>query len=183
MRFYTLDTGMSYPVQSFSQVEQNADISYFSVDGYRVSDKLGLAHSSNTIKNLTVYSADITPNKYSAYSMNILEDDHCMFLGQEPNSGLMLHSCDTVAGSSGSPIIANGKVVGIHLGAMNENYKNASEPAKLVNIACPVDLVDSVDVNKAPYQAECGCAVQLALNKFIVALAKLVSPDRDRGVF
>ncbi len=40
--------------------------------------------------------------------------------------GLLVHTCDSVAGMSGSPLLQQGKVVGIHLGSLPLNQANGA---------------------------------------------------------
>ena len=144
-------SGESYLVDKFSRLDARSDLAYFSVLGNENLAKLDLVRSSEPYTKLSTYSADL-----SSSSVHLVTQKDCMVIGQDTESGLLLHNCDTVPGSSGSPILSNGKVVGVHLGA---THLGSDEKAE--NVACSFSALDGVDVTKLSYEGEkCHCSVR-----------------------
>ena len=148
----------NYSIQAFLRIDEKADLAYFAVEGYDNGAKLGLANSTNQNKNLTVYSAVVNS---SDSKVQLIMDTKCTFLRQDPESGLIIHACDTESGSSGSPIFADGKVIGIHLGSMHQELAHNSGEGVTENVACSLGALNETDVTKLPYEGErCRCSVR-----------------------
>ena len=108
------------PIQELTLLSPKADLAYFSVRGYNSEVSLELSNASDMNSNISIYSF---------VDGRLVTDKNCRFVKQDINSGLMIHECDTVPGASGSPIIFDGKVIGIHLGAISTQEKTE-------NVAC-----------------------------------------------
>lgn len=82
-------------------------------------------------------------------SGSLLSDRSCSLEQERPAAGVFLHSCDTVPGESGAPVLQDGKYVGVHLG-----YKALVDR----NVAFDItkDQDETVDVLSLEYKKE-GC--------------------------
>ena len=63
---------------------------------------------------------------YDSVKNDLFTTVGCQFEKRISGSGSFSHSCDTIPGMSGSPILQNGRVVGIHLGYMEKIERNAA---------------------------------------------------------
>ncbi len=153
LSFLTTTDAEAYPIQNFTRLDEKADLAYFSVNGYHSDAKLELAASTNGGGDLSVYSAVESENK-----LRLVTDGNCKSVGQDPASGMIIHDCDTVPGASGSPLLANGKVIGVHLGSAPR--KDAlTQTTTIENVACPIDGIDHADTTKLAYDEErCHCS-------------------------
>ena len=71
---------------------------------------------------------------------------NCRLEERVAKSGVFSHSCDTLPGYSGAPLLQQGKVVGIHLGYQEKIDRNAAyEVAQLKDDSTDVALVGIVD--------------------------------------
>lgn len=79
----------------------------------------------------------------------LLSDRNCVYEKERPEAGVFLHSCDTVPGTSGAPVIQDEKYVGVHIG-----YKKSVDR----NIAFDIskDQDETVDILSLDFQKE-GC--------------------------
>ena len=101
--------GMEISVLDIRKVFAKADVAYLLVAKQESYLKQGKFNSSMPA---TVISYDD--------ESNTLQTNQCAANG----SGIIYHVCDTLKGSSGSPIMQNDKVVGVHLGVLENNKSN-----------------------------------------------------------
>jgi len=79
---------------------------------------------------------------------NLYTQENCTVDRRLDSAGVFLHSCDSLSGFSGGPILQNGKVVGLHIGYQEKVDRNvAFDFAKLWD--------DSVDVAEVGVKDEC----------------------------
>ncbi len=105
-----------------------ADVVKLDIDG--ISDYFQASGFSDSEKSeIGSYALDkkefVLSSKGSAVSAN--------------EEGFIMHTLDTIPGASGSPILQNGKVVGVHIGSVSENNN-------VKNIAVKFTEIDKVDV-------------------------------------
>lgn len=78
----------------------------------------------------------------------LVSSEECKVQENTMANGFFEYVCDTESGQSGSPILQNGLVIGIHLG---------NNPHKNVNIGVSLVSKNSADINNiAPYEPEWG---------------------------
>gem|GEM_PF-3436531 len=70
---------------------------------------------------LKVVGYDSTPGKQDLYT-----NEGCKLEKRIPRSGVFTHSCDTIPGMSGAPMLEGNLVVGIHLGYQQAIDRNAA---------------------------------------------------------
>ena len=159
LTFITPVEGKAYPIQEFTRFNEKADLAFFKVEGYNNGAKLELANATTMSTELSVYS--VVSDESSHYKVQLMTDRNCKFLRQDLTTGLMIHQCDTLHGSSGSPILDGGKVVGVHLGAMNQVDQNDDQVTQTVNVASTLRTLDQIDVTRATYEQErCSCSLR-----------------------
>ena len=84
--------------------------------------------NSASLGNETLTLAGVDPK-----SGKLVKDSTCKFEKRVEKAGIFVHSCDTVAGNSGSPILQSGRVIGIHLGYFESLDRNAAYETSLLN--------------------------------------------------
>ncbi len=89
---------------------------------------------------------DVSIVGYDFEQRNLYSQKSCKIERRLDDAGVFLHSCDSLAGFSGGPIVQNGKVVGIHLGYQQKVDRNvAFDLAKLWDDKADVAAVGITD--------------------------------------
>jgi len=93
---------------------------------YLTSDKISMQSP------LTLPGYDPESDKYLVHK-------NCKATEIIGESGIIKHECDTLPGASGSPILQNGKVVGVHIGSFNDELRS-------FNLAVDIQLIESANL-------------------------------------
>ena len=121
---------MGIPVLDIGKVFYKADVANLVIAKQEEYIKQG--HFNSNIKTVIA--------SYDANS-NTIQTNECDAEGD----GTIYHYCDTLKGSSGSPIIQSGEVVGVHLGVLNN---------KKSNIGVRLSDIENEDVSSLDFEIE-----------------------------
>lgn len=107
LRFKLENTNKTYPVKLIRHY-RNADFALLEVDGIFES-----YFSFGEVKdgNSSIVGFNYEKNELASHV-------NCRISKDANYRGLLVHSCDSLPGMSGAPILQNGKIVGIHLGSL-----------------------------------------------------------------
>ncbi len=118
---------------SVKGLETKADVMVLSVSG--VNEYLSSENSSNSEKHFVVSFAS-DKNEFVVSAEGTTTDS--------VYPGLIEHTFATAPGASGSPLLQNGKVIGVHIGSVNFNGRDS-------NIAVRIKEISVADVSNIEY--------------------------------
>lgn len=156
--FFQLANGRTYPVTRIEQLNLRADLAILSV---AVGNGLpqGIFESETETE---IVSFDLN-------SQALVRDESRETYAA---SGLIHHKIDTVMGASGSPLLQNGKVVGIHIGALRESAEN---------LAVRLDQIQEASVENLDFIPERRLRIPSRIGGSIgEAIGAVTNPIRDR---
>ena len=121
---------------SIKSIYANADIIIFKI--VEQNDYLKAAEF-NIKYPLSLISIDSTHQK-------LLFEENCKIIDKLNDAYVIMHLCDTESRSSGSPIVQNGKVIGVHIGTTFDHVSN---------IAISYKNLNKIDLSNLDYEFEC----------------------------
>lgn len=167
---FTTGSGRKIAIKSLIDFASSADVAVFEIE----TQKTYLETTDLKEGSVEVIGFDIDTNK--------IVRSTCKPEPFDEKQGVILHKCDTVGGQSGSPIIQNGKAVGIHIGSLKEPFSNIGislANIKNVDIASlgviipetKVKLCEGVYKDVAMWSAGyCGASFATALGSCAIAI-------------
>ena len=135
--FQTMDGVLSHVIRA-TTLDTKKDYLVLAVDG-PFSDILALGSLDDSAVSIAGFDFE----KEGLYG-----EDDCQAEKHVDEAGVFTHSCDSIPGFSGGPILQHGKVVGVHLGYQQSLDRNAAFDVSKLND-------DTVDVSRIGIQVEC----------------------------